>query len=250
LSPLVFRRSGCDVIAGVIADPNDGAVALAVVAASSSDHGWVPCEDLEGVEVHVHRVGIAGEVDESPNLGHAERREERCGVLEASSDRSPSRLPFATLVVLDDDDDRPIGDRVLDELAEGDHWRRAFDVGTMFDEGDSTHHHTVVELATGHRPEVGRQHHRCRMARSLALDDTDPQNLRERQQTLEIRRAGDRGISEVPSNGAAAVFQTVTPPGDRSEKSTRRSARSADANTRPWAGNDTGARSSPPSVPI
>ena len=35
-----------------------------------------------------------------------------------------------------------------------------------------------------------------RMARSLALDDTDPQNLRERQQTVEIRGAGDRWISE------------------------------------------------------
>jgi hypothetical protein len=145
--------------------------------------------------VYVHRVGVAGEVDESPNLEHAERREERCGVLEASRDRSPSRLSFATVVVLDDDDDRPIGDRVLHELAEGEH-RRPFDVGTMFDEGDSTHHHTVVELATGHRPEVGRQHHRCRMACSLALDNTDPQNLRERQQTLEIRGPGDRGISE------------------------------------------------------
>jgi hypothetical protein len=38
------------------------------------------------------------------------------------------------------------------------------------------------------------------------------------------------GATTVPSKGAVAVFQSVSSvPGDRSEKSTRRSARSADA---------------------
>jgi hypothetical protein len=51
------------------------------------DYGWVSSEDLEGVEVDMHRVGVAGEIGESPDLGRSERREERRRVLEARHSR-------------------------------------------------------------------------------------------------------------------------------------------------------------------
>ena len=54
-----------------------------------------------------------------------------------------------------------------------------------------------------------------------------------------------------PSKGAAAVLTSVSSlPGSRPEKSTSRSARSADASTSPSGGTRAGVRSSPWSVPI
>ncbi len=106
----------------------------------------MPCEDLEGVEVYVHRVGVTGEVDEPPDLGRAQGREEGRRVLEARSDRSPARLVLATVVLLDEDDHGSVGVGVLGELTKGQHRWLTFHLGTEFDEGDGTHR-TVAKVA-------------------------------------------------------------------------------------------------------
>ena len=86
-----------------------------------------------------------------------------------------------------------------------------------------------------------------------AADDAEAHDLRVGEQSVEI--GGVAGVvrqgSGVPSNGAAAVLNSVSSlPGARSEKSTSRSARSADARTRPSDGTGAGLRSRPWSVPI
>jgi len=53
------------------------------------DRRRVPVENLEGIEVKVDRVGVAGEVDEPPDLGSVQYREEGGRVFEAGSDRAP-----------------------------------------------------------------------------------------------------------------------------------------------------------------
>ena len=57
----------------------------------------VTVEDLERVEVEVDRMSVAGEVDEPPDLGLVQHREEGGGVLEAGRDRAPARDAFLTV---------------------------------------------------------------------------------------------------------------------------------------------------------
>ena len=54
------------------------------------DDRRVPAQHLKAVEVHVDRVGVLGQIDESPDLGFVQHREERRGVLEARRDGPPS----------------------------------------------------------------------------------------------------------------------------------------------------------------
>jgi hypothetical protein len=67
------------------------------VSAISYD-GGLAVVDLEGVEVAVDGVSVFGQVDESPDLGLAEHREEGGGVPEAYGDGPPPR--FAGFVVV------------------------------------------------------------------------------------------------------------------------------------------------------
>ena len=81
------------------------------------------------------------------------------------------------------------------------------------------------------------------------LADADAKHFGVRQQAIEVgvpRPRGVDGAAVERSDGGVPEGELV--PSARSEKSTRRSARSADASTRPCSGIDTGARNSPPSL--
>ena len=216
------------------------------------DRRRVPVEDLERVEVEVDRMRVAGEVDEPPDLGSVQHREEGGGVLEARRDRAPARDAFLTVRLrLDERDDGLVGAWVEDELAHGQHRRRALDLGLLFDERDRADD-GAGELVAARPPEVGREHLRARGVGSGAPRRRECAALPGRAAGRRGRRAPrSRGRRRCRRRGRAAVFQRVSSvPGARSEKSTRRSARSADASTRPWPGIETGAWSSPPSLPI
>jgi hypothetical protein len=92
----------------------------------------------------MHWVGVAGEIDEPPDLGHSEGREEGRGVRNGS-DRAiaPARLSSRSTTTI-------TGPSVVapGELTESQHRRSAFDVGMMLDESHGTHD-AVSELATG-----------------------------------------------------------------------------------------------------
>ena len=96
----------------------------------------VAFEKLERVEVHVDRMGVAGEVDEPPYLGSTEHREERGGVLESGRHGAPSTGSGRVPVRLDDRDDAVVGAGVFDELAQGEHGRLVGLVGAELDERD------------------------------------------------------------------------------------------------------------------
>jgi len=66
------------------------------------DDGGLAVEDLEGVEVDVDGVSVFGQVDESPDLGLAEHREEGGDVLEAYGDGPPPRFAGFVVALLDE----------------------------------------------------------------------------------------------------------------------------------------------------
>ena len=160
------------------------------------DGGRVSVEDLERVEVEVDRMGVAGEVDEPPDLGSVEHREERGGVLEAGRDRAPARDAFLAVALrLDERDDGLVGAGVGDELAHGQHRRRAFDLGLLLDERDRADD-GAGELVAARPPEVGREHLRHAAPGAASLADADAEHLRVGQQSVEVGCAGGRGVGE------------------------------------------------------
>src|SRR5712672_4108703 len=106
-------------VAGVAFDRDrggDGDVFDAVVGDLVAD--GAPGEDLERVEVDVDGVGVAGEIDQLPDLIPAEYREEGRGVFEVGGGDAVA----GGLLTVGDGDDRPdvvvVGDH---ELAHGEH---------------------------------------------------------------------------------------------------------------------------------
>ena len=177
----------------------------------------------------------------------AEHREERRRVLEVGGDDAVA----GGFVAVDDGDERPVvvvvGER---ELAHGEHVRLAVELA--LDERDRPPRR-AGERVRRRRLVVGRElardrRRRCRASPATRKRSTCGYGSRpSRSAAFSASAAGN----EEPSNGAAAVLSSVSSlPGARSEKSTSRSARSAEASTSPSAGTGTGLRSSPWSVPI
>src|SRR5258705_1353915 len=80
-----------DAVIDLLADPhhcNCGGVGDAPVRHLYG--GWLPADDLKGIEVHVDRMRIAGQVDEAPDLRTAHHGEEIGPVFESSGDRAPA----------------------------------------------------------------------------------------------------------------------------------------------------------------
>ena len=150
-------------------------------------------EDLERVEVDVDRVGVAGEVDQPPDLRLMERREEGGGVLEASSDRAPASEPLLTVRLRFHERDEGLGGGwVGGQLAHGQHGRCAFDLGLLFDERDRADD-GAGELVAARPPKVGGEHGWHAVSGAASLCDADSQHLRVGQQAVEVDAAGGRG---------------------------------------------------------
>src|SRR6266446_7194268 len=121
-------------VAGVAGQAHGrGRVAVADPVAGDGDRDRAPGEDVEGLQVDVDRVGVAGEVDQLPYLPPAEHREECRRVLEVDGRGAQAGQ---CLAVLADD---------------GDHGRAGVAAGRY---GEFPHRHHVrpaVEFLLGER---------------------------------------------------------------------------------------------------
>ena len=139
-------------------------------------------------------MGVAGEVDQPPDLGPVQHREECRGVLEAGRDRAPARDAFLTVRLrFDEREDGLVGGRVEGQLAHGQHRRRALDLGLLLDERDRTDEDSG-QLVSARPPEVGREHPRDAASAATSLADADTQHFRVRQQAVEVGVPRPRGV--------------------------------------------------------
>jgi hypothetical protein len=156
----------------------------------------VSVEDLERVEMEVDRMGVAGEVDEPPDLGSVQHREEGGRVFEAGSDSAPSCDAFLTVGLRLYERDRwLVRSRVENEFAHREHRRRAVHLGLVFDQRDRPDHR-AGELVTARPPEVGREHLRHASSGAATSFDANAHHLRVGQQALQVGASCPRGVGE------------------------------------------------------
>src|SRR5712691_1742622 len=176
---LILIEAVRDTVVGLLADPHCRAgFGVGDAAIRYLDSGGLPAEDLKGVEMHVDRMGIAGQVDETPDLRAAQHREEIGLVLESGGDRAPAAdLTRLAGSRFDKCYHWFVGRPVLGELPHRQRGGLTLPIALLLNECDRAHN-TTVQIAPVGPLEVGGKHRWRPAATATSIDDAKQEHLR------------------------------------------------------------------------